>query len=83
MVSILMQVSCTCQVYCSLLCYFFLLCSASQQQAIHIFNLENKDVLNNIRYHDGFRGQKIGPTKCLAFHPYKVSGYIAKPVIWK
>lgn len=52
------------------------LCSASQQQAIHVFNLENKDVLNNIRYHDGFRGQKIGPTKCLAFHPHKVSEWV-------
>jgi regulator-associated protein of mTOR len=38
-----------------------LLACASQQQAIRIFNLENKDVLNNIRYHDGFMGQKNWP----------------------
>ena len=30
-------------------------------------------MLSSIRYHDGFMGQRIGPTKCLAFHPYKVS----------
>jgi len=47
--------------------------SASPQQAIRIYNLEKEELLNNIRYHDGFMGQKIGPTKCLAFHPYKVS----------
>ena len=28
-------------------------------------------VLNWIRYHDGFLGQRIGPVSCLAFHPNK------------
>ena len=49
-----------------------LLACASPQQAIRIYNLETEEMLNNIRYHDGFMGQRIGPTKCLAFHPYKV-----------
>ena len=52
---------------------FTLAYSAShQQQAIRIFNLERNEVLNTIRYHDGFMGQKIGSSNCLAFHPYKV-----------
>ena len=50
-----------------------LLACASPQHAIRVYNLESEDMLNNIRYHDGFMGQRIGPTKCLAFHPYKVS----------
>lgn len=45
---------------------------ASPQHAIRVYNLESDEMLNPIRYHDGFMGQKIGPTKCLAFHPYKV-----------
>lgn len=46
--------------------------SASPQNAIRIYNLDSEEMLNHIRYHDGFMGQRIGPTKCLAFHPYKV-----------
>lgn len=49
-----------------------LLACASPQQAIRVYNLETEEMLNHIRYHDGFMGQKIGPTKCLAFHPHKV-----------
>jgi regulator-associated protein of mTOR len=49
-----------------------LLACASPQHAIHVYNLETEEMLNHIRYHDGFMGQKIGPTKCLAFHPHKV-----------
>lgn len=49
-----------------------LLACASPQNAICVYNIESDDMLNHIRYHDGFMGQKIGPTKCLAFHPYKV-----------
>lgn len=50
-----------------------LLACASAQQAIRVYNINTEEMLNNIRYHDGFMGQKIGPTKCLAFHPHKVS----------
>lgn len=49
-----------------------LLACASPQHAIRVYNLETEEMLNHIRYHDGFMGQKIGPTKCLAFHPHKV-----------
>jgi len=49
-----------------------LLGCASPQQAIRIYNIDTEEMLNNIRYHDGFMGQRIGPTRCLAFHPYKV-----------
>ncbi len=49
-----------------------LLACASPQHAIRVFNLETDEMLNHIRYHDGFMGQRIGPTKSLAFHPYKV-----------
>ena len=49
-----------------------LLACASPQHAIKVFNLETDEMLNHIRYHDGFMGQRIGPTKSLAFHPYKV-----------
>ena len=31
------------------------------------------EMINSIKYHDGFMGQKIGPTKSLMFHPYKVN----------
>ena len=54
-----------------------LLACASQQQGIRIMNIETDDVLNHIRYHEGFMGQRIGPTRCLAFHPYRVSGLCA------
>lgn len=50
-----------------------LLACASPQHAIRVYNLESDEMLNHIRYHDGFMGQRIGPTKCLAFHPYKVT----------
>lgn len=53
-----------------------LLACASPQHAIRVYNLETDEMLNNIRYHDGFMGQRIGPTKCLAFHPYKVKHFI-------
>jgi regulator-associated protein of mTOR len=26
-------------------------------------------VLNQIRYHDGLLGQRLGPVNCLKFHP--------------
>ena len=48
------------------------LLACASQHTISFYNLETDDKLNQIRYHDGFMGQKIGPTKCLSFHPYKV-----------
>lgn len=46
--------------------------SASRNQSIKIYSTDSDELVNSIRYHDGFMGQKIGPTRCLAFHPYKV-----------
>ena len=47
--------------------------SASRNQSIKIYSTDSDELVNSIRYHDGFMGQKIGPTRCLAFHPYKVN----------
>ena len=51
--------------------YTIRLCSATPQ-AIKLYNISNGESINSIKYHDGFMGQKIGPTKSLSFHPYKV-----------
>lgn len=50
-----------------------LLAAANQAQGIRVANLDTDEVLSHIRYHEGFMGQKIGATRCLAFHPYRVS----------
>ncbi|XP_065898474.1 regulatory-associated protein of mTOR-like [Dysidea avara] len=51
--------------------YAPLLACASRNHSIKIYSTDSDDLINSIRYHDGFMGQKIGPTRCLAFHPYK------------
>lgn len=40
-------------------------------QFIAVYNT-NGDVISNIKYYDGFMGQRIGAISCLAFHPYWV-----------
>jgi len=40
-------------------------------QFIAVYNA-NGDVISNIKYYDGFMGQRIGAISCLAFHPYWV-----------
>jgi len=40
-------------------------------QFIAVYN-SNGDVISNIKYYDGFMGQRIGAISCLAFHPYWV-----------
>jgi len=47
-----------------------ILASGSQNQKIQIADFEGHE-LNQIRYHEGFLGQRIGPISCLAFHPYR------------
>ena len=32
----------------------------------------NGEMLNTIKYHDGFLGQRIGPVCCMAMHPLKL-----------
>uniref|UniRef100_A0A8C5D1Q7 Raptor N-terminal CASPase-like domain-containing protein n=1 Tax=Gouania willdenowi TaxID=441366 RepID=A0A8C5D1Q7_GOUWI len=41
----------------------------SMNQFIAVYNA-NGDVISNIKYYDGFMGQRIGAISCLAFHPY-------------
>ena len=40
-------------------------------QFIAVYN-SNGDVISNIKYYDGFMGQRIGAISCLAFHPHWV-----------
>jgi hypothetical protein len=49
--------------------YAPIIASGSQGQKIHVQDFEGLE-LNQIRYHEGFLGQRIGPVSCLAFHPY-------------
>lgn len=41
----------------------------SMNQFIAVYN-SNGDVISNIKYYDGFMGQRIGAISCLTFHPY-------------
>ncbi|XP_041072704.1 regulatory-associated protein of mTOR isoform X2 [Carcharodon carcharias] len=41
----------------------------SMNQFIAIYNTSG-DVISNIKYYDGFMGQRIGAISCLAFHPF-------------
>uniref|UniRef100_A0A3Q2NT53 Regulatory-associated protein of mTOR n=1 Tax=Fundulus heteroclitus TaxID=8078 RepID=A0A3Q2NT53_FUNHE len=43
----------------------------SMNQFIAVYNA-NGDVISNIKYYDGFMGQRIGAISCLAFHPHWV-----------
>lgn len=45
--------------------------SGSMNQFIAVYNA-NGDVISNIKYYDGFMGQRIGAISCLAFHPHWV-----------
>lgn len=45
--------------------------SGSMNQFIAVYNA-NGDVISNIKYYDGFMGQRIGAISCLAFHPFWV-----------
>eukprot|EP01117_Protostelium_nocturnum_P006486 TRINITY_DN2337_c0_g1_i2.p1 TRINITY_DN2337_c0_g1~~TRINITY_DN2337_c0_g1_i2.p1 ORF type:complete len:1347 (+),score=433.49 TRINITY_DN2337_c0_g1_i2:163-4203(+) len=49
--------------------YMPIFACGSQNQKIKVYNF-NGDELNEIRYHDGFLGQRIGPVSCLSFHSY-------------
>ncbi|KAK6300384.1 hypothetical protein J4Q44_G00284820 [Coregonus suidteri] len=41
----------------------------SMNQFIAVYN-SSGDVISNIKYYEGFMGQRIGAISCLAFHPY-------------
>lgn len=46
--------------------------TGSHAQIIKIFTMGGDQLGNDIKYHDGFLGQRIGPLSCLAFHPLKL-----------
>lgn len=45
--------------------------SGSMNQFTAIYN-GNGELINNIKYYDGFMGQRVGAISCLAFHPHWV-----------
>eukprot|EP01035_Chromulina_nebulosa_P018908 gene18908-24711_t len=49
-----------------------IIATGSQSQIIKIFTMGGDQLDRDIKYHDGFLGQRIGPVSCLAFHPYKM-----------
>ncbi|CAH1793910.1 unnamed protein product [Owenia fusiformis] len=51
--------------------YADVLACGSVNQYISVFN-QSGDSLSNIKYHEGFMGQRIGPITCMAFHPHRV-----------
>lgn len=46
-------------------------------QFIAVYNA-NGDVISNIKYYDGFMGQRIGAISCLAFHPFWVKPLVLR-----
>ena len=49
-----------------------IIATGSHAQVIKIFTMGGDQLGNDIKYHDGFLGQRIGPVSCLAFHPHKM-----------
>lgn len=47
-------------------------CSGSVNQFTAIYS-SSGELVNHIKYYDGFMGQRVGAISCLAFHPYWVS----------
>ena len=48
-----------------------LLATGTRRQAVRVFTNSGQPV-TDIRYHDGFLGQRIGPVSSLAFHPHRL-----------
>ena len=48
-----------------------LVCSGSMNQFTAIYN-GSGELINHIKYYDGFMGQRVGAISCLAFHPHWV-----------
>ena len=51
--------------------YSPLLATGSHKQFIKILDMKGQ-TLNEIRYHEGFLGQRVGPISTLNFHPHKL-----------
>lgn len=47
------------------------MCSGSMNQFTAIYS-GNGELINHIKYYDGFMGQRVGAISCLAFHPHWV-----------
>ncbi|XP_047024257.1 regulatory-associated protein of mTOR [Helicoverpa zea] len=47
-----------------------LVACGSVNQSISIFDLQG-NLLNTIKFHEGFMGARIGPVSCLTFHPLR------------
>jgi len=50
--------------------YAPIMAAGSQDKYINVMNMWG-DKLNLLKFHEGFMGQRMGPVKCLAFHPYE------------
>jgi regulatory associated protein of mTOR len=48
-----------------------LIATGTQRQQVRVFT-NSGDPIAEVRYHDGFLGQRIGPVSCLAFHPHRL-----------
>lgn len=48
-----------------------LVCSGSMNQFTAIYS-GSGELINHIKYYDGFMGQRVGAISCLAFHPHWV-----------
>lgn len=42
-------------------------------QHIGVHRLSTGEVMNVIRFHEGFMGPRIGPVSCLSYHPHRVA----------
>jgi regulatory associated protein of mTOR len=49
-----------------------IMATGSHAQVVKVFTMGGDQLDRDIKYHDGFLGQRIGPVSCLAFHPNKM-----------
>eukprot|EP01100_Stratorugosa_tubuloviscum_P007836 TRINITY_DN3221_c3_g1_i1.p1 TRINITY_DN3221_c3_g1~~TRINITY_DN3221_c3_g1_i1.p1 ORF type:complete len:1304 (-),score=597.25 TRINITY_DN3221_c3_g1_i1:1059-4970(-) len=50
--------------------YLPIIANGSQSQKVSFLSYTG-ELLNTVRYHDGFLGQRVGPISCISFHPLK------------
>jgi regulator-associated protein of mTOR len=51
--------------------YAPLIATGSSKQFVNVMKMDGT-IINKIRHHDGFLGQRIASVHCLAFHPNKL-----------
>ncbi|CAJ0967179.1 unnamed protein product [Ranitomeya imitator] len=59
-----------------------LFAGGSMNQFIAIYNGGGEQI-SNIKYYDGFMGQRIGAISCLAFHPYWTGLFVVYTILTK